>query len=122
MVVSVAMAVRTKFFAFFFDGVLLSQKTHELLLASVSGKGAPIAINFGYYKTYVLSICMPVVSSNTQTRCGFDPAAVESDGGSRQVIAAGLRMAAYRIAGTITHELLCHKAECEAAVSCVHVQ
>ena len=26
-----------KIFAFFFDGVLLSQKTHGLLLASVSG-------------------------------------------------------------------------------------
>ena len=35
VVVLVAMAGRTKFFAFFFDGVLLSQKTHELLLASV---------------------------------------------------------------------------------------
>ena len=36
MVVLVAMAVRTKFSRFFFDGVLLSQKTHGLLLASVA--------------------------------------------------------------------------------------
>ena len=36
VVVLVAMAVRTKFFAVFFDGVLLSQKTHGLLLASVT--------------------------------------------------------------------------------------
>ena len=32
VVVLVAMAVRTKFSRFFFDGVLLSQKTHRLLL------------------------------------------------------------------------------------------
>ena len=44
VVVLVAMAVRTKFSGFF-DGIVLSQKTHALLLASTEQTMTPMVLN-----------------------------------------------------------------------------